>query len=109
MGLAKKLTLKKYAVPTVYPANVNIIHGSPITSATISTPMKPIVQKRGGTQQLSKPYIDVMQKKQSGCDVTTVDRICMSVNYYFVTCKLLLLSNNHLFEAFNIKHFEVMM
>ena len=34
MWLAKKLVLKKDAVPTVYPANVNMTRPSPITNCT---------------------------------------------------------------------------
>jgi len=41
-GQAKRLILKKDAVPTVYPANINITHPAPITIATVSTPVRPV-------------------------------------------------------------------
>jgi len=46
MGLATKLVLKKDAVPTIYPANVKMTRPPPITSTTVTAPMRTVVRKR---------------------------------------------------------------
>ena len=46
MGLAKKLILKKDTIPSVYPVNVNMTRPLPITSATVSEPLRPVFRKK---------------------------------------------------------------
>ena len=47
MGLAKKLILKKEAIPTIYPDVTNMTRPPPVTSSTVSSaPVRSVVRKR---------------------------------------------------------------
>ena len=66
MALAKKLISKKDAVCTKYSANVNMTGPPPITSATVSAPVKPVVWKTKAQRIYSvtqtNPKIDAVKK-----------------------------------------------
>ena len=42
-NMTKKAIWKKDAVPTIYPANVNITRAPPKTSDTVSAPLRPVI------------------------------------------------------------------
>ena len=61
----KKMIFNKGAVPTIYQTNVNMTQPPPITSATVSAPMKTVHRHTGFMQrqkliQISKLNINVI-------------------------------------------------